>query len=137
MIDELKFEQFYESILVSLEERKIPELENDFVSLDDSQNLQPDKESTDVKIMVTSWVDFLNALFLDNSADLLLANLSNHLNFIKQLAPRQQEKHLAFFRTISVRPDTSCTVMVTKASSAIPYSMRVLSLYGLGKFCPR
>lgn len=101
MIDEFKFEKFYNSILTSLEERKVPLLDEDLVLLDESQNKTPDSEFTDARIMVTSWVDFFNNLFKKNSADSLLLNLNNHLNFIKILPSGQQDYHLKYFKTIS------------------------------------
>ena len=101
MTDDPKFEHFYDSILTSLEERNVPSLDEYLIQLDEGHTLMPDSELTDARIMVTSWIDFFNNLFKNNSADSLLGNLNNHLNFVKHLPSQQQNYHLKQFRIIS------------------------------------
>jgi hypothetical protein len=101
MIDKLKFEQFYDSILTSLDEKKVPLIKENLVQFEESPAGPPDSDFTDARIMVTSWVDFFDNLLKMQSADSLLGNLNNHLNFIKKIPSHLQNYHLNYFRTIS------------------------------------
>jgi len=100
MIDELKMSHFYESILIGLEEKKIPVLEEGLSQLLESQKVLPDADFNHARIMVSSWVDFMNALLKHFSGELTLLNLNNHIGFIKRIPVRKRDYHIRYFRKI-------------------------------------
>jgi len=100
MIDELKMSHFYESLISALEERKVPVLEEGLTQLLESQSILPEADFNHARIMVSSWVDFMNALIKHHTGDFILINLNNHIGFIKRLPPRQRDYHVRYFRKI-------------------------------------
>ncbi|UCF62657.1 MAG: hypothetical protein JSW33_08670 [bacterium] len=100
MIDQLKMAHFYESILTGLEEKKIPILQEGLDQLLESQKVLPDADFNHARIMVSSWVDFMNALLTHSSGELTLLNLNNHISFIKRVPGRERDYHVRYFRKI-------------------------------------
>ena len=100
MNSEAEFKLFYESVLNSFEEQKIPAVDENFFRAPSGGSEDLSGIMSYARIMISSWTEFLHHLFLNSSAENLLSNLNNHLSFIKRLDPRSQNFHLHFFRQI-------------------------------------
>ena len=103
MNSEAEFKSFYEAILNSCEVQKIPSLDENFIQIDSSQEKDSSGIMSYARIMVSSWLEFLNNLFSNSSAENLLSNLNNHLSFIKRLDPKDQRFHMHYFRLICAK----------------------------------
>jgi len=100
MNSESEFKVFYESVLNSFEEQKVPSVDDNFFRVQGGQAEDFTGSMSYTRIMVSSWTEFLNNLFLHTSAENLLSNLNNHLSFIKRLDLKSQSFHLHYFRQI-------------------------------------
>lgn len=97
-----EFYTFYDAIILSFEEKKAPSLDQSLVKLLDSKD-QLSGTSFDInraKIMISSWMDFLDNLYNSNSTEKLLSNLTNHIEFIKRLETTTRQSHIRFFKKI-------------------------------------
>lgn len=97
---ESEFKSIYDSILNSFDQRIVPSLNETLVHFVSNQDLSVDYDLNSARIMVSSWIEFLNNLFITGSSESLLSNLNNHLNFIKRLDDKSRDIHLRYFKNI-------------------------------------
>jgi len=97
---ESEFKSIYESILNSFDEKKVPSLDESLVHFVSDQDHPVDYDLNNARIMVSSWIEFLNNLFITGSSESLLSNLNNHLSFIKRLEGKSRDVHLRYFKNV-------------------------------------
>jgi hypothetical protein len=97
-----EFYTFYDAIINSFEEKKAPSLDQNLISLLDSKDQLSEAsfDASQAKIMISSWMDFLNNLFNSHSTEKLLSNLNSHIEFIKGLETSNRQSHLRLFKRI-------------------------------------
>lgn len=99
----IDFTSFYESILTSFDNQKVPVLDEKMLLMVEKEGGGPLDITGYAWIMISSWIEFLNNLFLNFSADNLLTNLNNHLSFIKRLDVQNHSFHLDYFKKICTK----------------------------------
>ncbi|MBN2366998.1 MAG: hypothetical protein JXL67_12585 [Calditrichaeota bacterium] len=98
---ETEFKTFYQSLFKSLDEKEVPQLDPVMVQSMSEKDSSDGFDLSYFRIMISSWIEFLNQLFSEGATDLLLTNLNNNLNFIKRIDGNSRDLHVRNIRNIS------------------------------------